>query len=505
MVNDFTPEELDDLVSPTELLGLQADGDDDTALKTTAGLAMLRKRHGNFPQPRGTGRTPLFRLGDVVDWFNANRPDVRLRPTPTWRVARSVEALRTAHPLEAARPFAIGALAVCGTLATQPDTTHTADLTQAVGSLDAPDDQRTAIAALIGAVSGDDPAAIRLIRALTASTAAAPDAGGINNLESEVLQRLTGMATPTSTTTSPDALVDTILAVADPDRTPTIFDPTAGEASLLLAAGKATGWTAELSGQEQDPTARNIAHARSYLQGTHVNLGAQPADSLNHDQFPGEGAALVLCDPPFAGRGFAKWLNHALTHTRPDGRAVVALPIRTLEPGRPEWPNIPFGTVEAIVACPPKLRQDTGEAIAIWSITHHPNNNVLIVDATKGDPHHTTPAIRNALRQWRQGTEPDTNPALPHAIVPATQIRAHHGDLRPATWCPDTTDTTQDQKRRALELATELTALINGDLRTITTDEQRRGLDRLTQRLTQHLQRDTTPTEPKNTSRSSRR
>lgn len=489
--------EADDLVGPGELAELIGG--------TAKALGMLRKRNPDFPEPRATaGRTPLFRLGDFVHWYE----DTYARGGPVaargdWRRRRALEACRLDQGLDETRRFVVGTIALCHR---SPSTA--ADLAADGGDVAAalPDgiatladhDGRLAgvVDRLIGEVDVTSEPATRLARRLARAVVGGKDPA---RLADGALRHLTAMATPAGTTTSEWALVDLLLAVADPTGTSIVFDPAAGEGALLLAAGESTGWTARLRGQERDEWAWRIALARASLHdgADLVDLGPGPADSLTDDQWPTLRADLCVCDTPFHGKGIDRWLLHSLAHLGPDGRAVVCLPVKTLDPGRREWRVLPTGSVEAVVLCPPGLRADTAEPIAIWSVTRRTNTHVLIVDASgldlpTQDPHDSAgeqrgiDALRDTLRHWRSTGEIPTQPppGLHLAAVSTPDLADRDGDLRPATWTRQPTQAADDETvERALTLARDLHDLIEGPLRGTTTEEHRRGLRRLIKRL----------------------
>jgi hypothetical protein len=174
------------------------------------------------------------------------------------------------------------------------------------------------------------------------------------------------------------------------------------------------------------------------------------------------------------------------------GRAAVALPERTLEPGRPEWAHLPSGVLQAVVLGPDRLRTDTGEPIVVWVLSNRRVcDQVLVVDASASARRRGTRNVFEAdavsdvaelLRSWRaSGTIPVGARAR---AVREQDIRRRHGDLRPATWIRDRTAArTRRASQRALGLATELSGLVNGPLQSETTAEQRRALDRLVKTL----------------------
>lgn len=487
--------EAEDLVGPAELAELIGG--------TAKALGMLRKRNPDFPEPRATaGRTPLFRLGDFVHWYE----EIYARGAPVaadedWLRRRATEACRLDQGLDQTRRFVVGTIALChrspsAAEALAGDGDVASAIADGIAAL-AADDERLAdvIHRLTGEAEVASEPAARLAHRLARAVVAGEDPA---RLADGTLAQLTAMATPAGSTTSERALVELLLAVADPPGTSTVFDPAAGEGALLLAAGEATGWAARLRGQERDEWAWRIALARASLHDSDdVDLGPGPADSLADDLWPDLRADLCVCDAPFHGKGIDRWLLHSLAHVGPDGRAVVCLPVKTLDPGRREWRVLPTGSVEAVVLCPPGLRADTAEPTAIWSVTRHTNTHVLVVDASHldllpenapvdGERQLALEGLRDALRQWRATgrTPDDLPPGLNLAEVTTPELTDRDGDLRPATWTGPPTHADDDLTvERALTLARELRDLIEGPLRPATTQEHRRGLNRLIKRL----------------------
>lgn len=494
--------EADDLVGPGELAELIGG--------TTKALGMLRKRNADFPEPRATaGRTPLFRLGDFVYWYeHTYARGGPIDASEDWRRRRALEACRLDQGLDETRRFAVGAVALCHQTPTvAQDLASGRDLAEArTQGLTAVHDADPMLAGALADLTGEVDISSEPVTRLGRQLAQQIDAGvDPVALADEALRHLTAMATPAGTTTSEGDLVDVLVAVADPEAGSTILDPTVGEGGLLLAAGQAANGSARLYGQERDSWAWRVARARASLHpaGAGVDLGPLPADSLNDDHWRTLRVDLCICDPPFHGKGIDRWLLHALRHLAPGGRAVVCLPMKTLNPGRREWRVVPPGSVEAVIVCPAGLRSDTTDPVAIWSVTEHPNDRVLVIDASaldlttdgplgdeSGGPH--LDLLRDTIRHWRAtGTIPADMPAsLQIYSIPTATISDRDGDLRPTIWAEgnDAATTADDENtEQALSLARELHTLVEGPLRKITTEEHRRGLNRLIKRLEHRL------------------
>ena len=284
-----------------------------------------------------------------------------------------------------------------------------------------------------------------------------------------------------------------------------IFDPAAGQASLLLAAAKVAGPGVELAGQELNRAAWRIAKQRFYVEGqtARIELG----DSLLEDAFPDLRADVVLCDPPYGlkthfpaaaladgrwkfgvpGTGVADfaWLQHTIHHLTADGRGYVLLPASTLSRnGRDAEIRAQLlrqGAVEAIVALPPRAAEHTAVSLALW-IVRRPvddsNPKVLLIDGTRAAPQPREPLdepliehIANAVEVWRQRAEvleADRGFAIG---VPVMDLLGPRANLRPARWVHQESQLDVEQRRQDFRSAATAASesrwqLLEADIRT---------------------------------------
>jgi SAM-dependent methyltransferase len=153
----------------------------------------------------------------------------------------------------------------------------------------------------------------------------------------------------------------------------TVLDPACGTGDLLLAVHQRDG-TARLLGQDLDGGIAHLAAVRLGLAGASVSVRA--GDSLHSDAFPGALADVVLCDPPFHERAWGHedlsadsrwvyglpprmepelaWVQHALSHLAPGGRAAVLMPAAAAarRPGRRIRAQLlRKGALRAVVEC----------------------------------------------------------------------------------------------------------------------------------------------------------
>ena len=106
----------------------------------------------------------------------------------------------------------------------------------------------------------------------------------------------------------------------------TVLDPASGTGELLAAA-LAQGAGRVLAQDASTATAK-LARARLFLvEGQSAEVAA--GDALSADAFAGVEADAVVCRPPIEDTGpepAMAWAQYALTHLKPGGRAVLAMP-----------------------------------------------------------------------------------------------------------------------------------------------------------------------------------
>jgi hypothetical protein len=310
-------------------------------------------------------------------------------------------------------------------------------------------------------------------------------------------------------TRTSDRLIELLVRVSTNDSTTTsvtrVFDPAAGQASLLLAAAKVAGPGVELMGQELNHAAWRIAKQRFYVEGQNARI--ELGDSLLQDAYPGLRADVVLCDPPYGlkthfpaaaladgrwkfgvpGPGVADfaWLQHAIHHLTADGRGYVLLPASTLSRnGRDAEIRAQLlrqGAVEAIVALPPRAAEHTAISLALWIVRRpadESNPKILLIDGTRASTQRREPLdepliehITGAIEVWRQHAdvlETDRGFAIG---VPVMDLLGPRANLRPARWVHQESQLDVEQRRQDFRSAATAASesrwqLLEADIRT---------------------------------------
>ncbi|MGW5440233.1 N-6 DNA methylase [Nocardia asteroides] len=337
---------------------------------TRASVSNWRKRHDDFPKPvGGTGSRPVFDWNAVQAWLSERGQDTGSSP-----VVALQTGLRTFLTSGQARTFLAGLA-------------HTDKGWEYSGALDS-----TAIDSLLEAL-----------------TRAADEDGTRAALQAVVDHAHEGESSIDQFAT-PEPIASMMAALLQPlgARLVRAFDPACGSGSLLIAAAQ-VGAT-ELFGQEILPTQASLARVT-----IHAETGSEPtievADSLHDDAFPSLEADAVLCNPPVGtdwGADRARiddprwaygapgrinsdlaWVQHALSHLRPGGMAVLLLPAQAAS--RASGKNIRAallraGVLRAVIGLPARVPQLlwTRLSLQIW-VLQSPDSatvpdNVLFVD-----------------------------------------------------------------------------------------------------------------------------
>ncbi len=179
----------------------------------------------------------------------------------------------------------------------------------------------------------------------------------------------------------------------------TVLDPAAGEGAILLAAARESagnGSTAALRGQELDLANWRIATSRFLVHDVTADLGEPGLDSIRVDQWPDLRADAVLVDPPVGGTEVPApllWVDHAIRHLAPGGRAVLALPAHAIvevpSARRSTDPHLVArldgllhdGHVEGVVVTPRRIRSDVVGPMTLWVVRRDPSpgREVIVV------------------------------------------------------------------------------------------------------------------------------
>ncbi|MGI8333675.1 N-6 DNA methylase [Actinomadura scrupuli] len=261
-----------------------------------AAVSNWRRRYDDFPHPvGGTASSPLFALSAVEGWLAAQGKQVEVSEEERlWQQVR-----------------------------TSADDRRLGDLVAKLGDL-----------------FTENPSALQdpLYR-LAASLAAVR--GAANTFEFLVDRYAEAHSRRVVTTPRDTAVLMAELAGIDGG---SVLDPACGIGSLLVAA--VPHRPERVLAQDLEPAMATIAGARARLLETAVEI--RSGDSLREDGFPGERVDVVLCEPPFGDRAWGydeltsdprwtyglpprgepelAWVQHAMWHLKPGGRAVVLMP-----------------------------------------------------------------------------------------------------------------------------------------------------------------------------------
>lgn len=205
--------------------------------------------------------------------------------------------------------------------------------------------------------------------------------------------------------TTPDALADLMVILAGV-RGHTVLDPACGTGRLLRAA--ADRGASDVYGQDNDPAATRLAAL--WLTIHDLPGGIHTGDSLRHDGFPGRTFDTVVANLPFGLTNWGHeelaydrrwefgvpprtepelaWVQHALAHLAPGGRAVLLMPPSAT--GRRAGRRIRAellrrGAIQAIIALPAGVAAPHAIGLHLWILRREASpsvSDVLLVDAT---------------------------------------------------------------------------------------------------------------------------
>jgi hypothetical protein len=260
-----------------------------------AAVSNWRRRYEDFPQPvGGTASSPLFSLAEVEDWLRRNGKsfEVSLADRVWQQLRASDDDLRLGNVVASAGEVLL-ALREGGSVA--------GELAEAVGELGDELGHRGAFEALCDRYL----AAHSRQMAVTAPSIADLMAGVVGERG-------------------------------------VVLDPACGLGGLLLAVGGA-----RVLGEDVNEVSARIASVRMRLADLSDSV-IVAGDSLREDEFEGELADAVVCDPPFNERawGYAEltsdprwvyglpprgeselaWVQHCLARVRPGGVVAVLMP-----------------------------------------------------------------------------------------------------------------------------------------------------------------------------------
>ena len=439
-----------------------------------------RKRFPDFPSPAaGTAGSPLYQLQEVEDWLRSRdkwvgRPGVEHR---VWAALDSMRAFGTTESfLEA-----ISAVLTLRLVALVPQRAHNAAEGATVEQQVWNDawsrhgDRISALQRIAARVEVTTPSlrdvllpplerlpreAEPLVELL--DDVPVDDSPGLLEAMVSMHRRATGRGGLVWTTS--DTLTDLVVDMARPIAS-SVYDGAAGGGGFLLAAARAAKHPVELFGQEISPNAWRLATQRIIVH--QLNGWIANGDTLRADAHPGQQAQTVLLDPPYNvsdwGRGggaydrpwpfgvpsannadFA-WVQQAISHVAPGGRAFVILPMgslsRTSADARIRHELVRAGALEAVVALPPGLVSRTAIPLALWVLARPGEaadaDRVLLVDAALDDSGSfagRAKEISDLYRQWRARGTVESAAAV--ATPSRLDLLGIDANLIPARWVP---------------------------------------------------------------------
>lgn len=236
--------------------------------------------------------------------------------------------------------------------------------------------------------------------------------------------------------------------------TGTVYDPACGIANVLIQIAE-HGSARQLLGSDISHAALLIGTQRALLRGVNIDLLA--GDVLVRDPHPDLHADVVVVEPPFGmawdtslamtDARFAfgvppktasdlAWVQHAIAHLAPSGRAyVLTYPGALFRAGSERQIRanlLSAGCVEAVVALPPKMLTHTSIGPALWVLRPRTEpGEVLLIDASNEDVDQIGDEVATWLgRDSATRAEPD----VPHTVVPVVDLLASDAALTPAKW-----------------------------------------------------------------------
>jgi N-6 DNA Methylase len=151
----------------------------------------------------------------------------------------------------------------------------------------------------------------------------AVDEVGVAAVLNDLLDRY---ATVSGIPATPARIAECMISLAGVGDGATVLDPASGSGELLAAA--LAGGAVRVLAEGVSAVAADLARARLFLSdGRSAEVAA--GDALSADAFAGVEADAVVCHPPVPATGpesAVPWAQYALTHVKPGGRAVLAMP-----------------------------------------------------------------------------------------------------------------------------------------------------------------------------------
>lgn len=414
-----------------------------------------RKRHKDFPSAvAGTEAKPFFSYDEVVDWLRQRGHTIEA-PTPGDLIWSALNALRGQVSIKDSADF----LLLLATLKVSNQTNfdkiidelregRTAKLNDALEELHQ-------VHGLYG--NHEAPQSV-----LQLETDASPVYDAISQISVEelavamdsVLERLARSQIKRGAELGfIGSRTSRLIASLVEEKTGIVYDPACGIANILISVFD-RGLAKNLVGAEINQYAVSIAKQRAFLRGATIDFVV--GDVLTADPDPQLRADVVVAEPPFgmAWNPSSKlvdprfkfgvpprraadlaWVQHAISHLKPDGRAYVLVPPAALSRSSSAERKIRAnllseGCIEAVVGLPPKMLPHTSINLALLVLRPEgKETDVLMIDASNVDE------VEHKVADWlRRDTNQAIDNAVPHAIVPVAQLLSDNADLTTKKW-----------------------------------------------------------------------
>jgi predicted RNA methylase len=192
---------------------------------------------------------------------------------------------------------------------------------------------------------------------------------------------------------TPPAVAELIAGVIGDVTGRSVCDPAAGVGDLLVRVldGHVP---ASVTAFDVDPTALGTLENRLICHGVRAEISC--LDSLT--AWPAENADVVIVDPPFVSGDeqdrhdtLARWIDRAVAHTNPDGRAYVVVPVwwlsrRTLVLHEARQKLLARGCIAAVVQLPRRahaFRTGTELAVLVLCAAGRAGGEIVLCDADR--------------------------------------------------------------------------------------------------------------------------